>query len=148
MPYSNLRRLAEERSAAIHDSIRQLRAEEEELCRELAGLESSPATATAPEPPAPVPTPLGVAEPKQSEEVLPYAFLTPKKAVLRFLQENPGPHTSKEIHDVLLAGGMVTTAKKTRDAVATVLSRQNGQTVSRVADGRWQALFPSVFGPA
>ena len=140
MPYSNLRRLAEERSAAIRDSIRQLRAEEEGLRRELAGLESSPATTSVPEPPAPAP--VAVVESEQPD-VLPYAFLRPKKAVLRFLQDNPGLHTSKEIHDALLAGGMVTTAKKTRDAVATVLSRQRGRAVERVPDGRWQAI-PSV----
>ena len=141
MPYSNsrIRGLVEDRITTINDGIRELRAEEQELRDELAGLDGPATTAPAPTPRPPV----VIAEPEQYEEVLPYAFLKPKKAVLRFLQENPGPHTSKEIHDVLLAGGMVTTAKKTRDAVATVLSRQHGKTVRRVADGRWQALFHS-----
>ena len=140
MSYNNLRRLAEERIAAIHDSIRQLRAEEGDLRGELAGLEGSPATTTAPEPHTPAPVAAAAVEPEQSEDVPPYVFLKPQKAVVRFLRANPGPHTSKEIHDALLAGGMVTKAKKTRDAVATALSRQNGRAVERVGDGRWQAI--------
>ena len=92
MPYKNLRRLVEERSAAIHDSIRQLRAEEEELRRELAGMESSPATTTAPEPPAPVPAPGAVVKSEQPD-VLPYAFLKPKKACSTLLAGKSGtPH--------------------------------------------------------
>ena len=140
MPYSNIRirGLVEDRITTINDGIRELRAEEQELRAELAGLDR-PETTTTP-PPTP---PVGVAELAQSEEGLLYAFLKPQRAVLRFLQDNPGPHTSKEIHDALLAGGMVTTAEKTRDAVATALKRQNGKTVRRVADGRWQDLFPS-----
>ena len=141
MPYSNsrIRGLVEDRITTINDRIRELRAEEQELRAELAGLDRPETTTTPP------PTPVGVAELEQYEEGLPYAFLKPQKAVLRFLQDNPGPrpHTSKEIHDALLAGGMVTTAKNTREAVATALNRQNGKTVRRVADGRWQALFPS-----
>ena len=136
MPYDILHRLAEDRIAAIDKSIHQLRAEAEKLRGELAGLDGPSTT-------APDPTPVGVAELEQSEEGLPYAFLRPQNALVRFLQDNPEPHTSKEIHAALLAGGMVTTAKKTRDAVATALNRQNGKTVRKVADSRWQALLPS-----
>ena len=133
MPYKNIRRLAKERIAAIPVEIRKLRDEEEKLRGELADLNG-----------ASYPAPVPVDDAAEQSGIGPYAFLKPQKAVLRYLQDNPGPHTTVEIHDAVIAGGMNTKSKRTRDSVWTALSRQAEKHggIEKLADGRWRATLP------
>ena len=145
MSYTNLRRLAEQRIVAIQEEITHLREEEKSLRDELAELDTPPrksATVPLASTISAAPATFGGMDAEESDQ--PYAFLKPQKAVVRFLRDNPGPHAGRDIHDALLAGGMVTKAKRTRDAVSTALSRQRGSTIEKLPDGRWQAIPPSA----
>ena len=110
MPYSN----PPSRKSEVQPFTKQLRAEEEELCRELAGLGQPPRSRPL----------IGVAEPKQSEEVLPYAVLTPKKAFLTSCRKIREPTQARKSMTSCSRGEW---SPQPRRHGTPVLSRQNGR---------------------
>ncbi len=135
MSYSHLRKLAEERITKIRGAIVRLREEEQQLQAELAALDG-PATVAHRAP--------GSAEEEQPQST--YAFMGPQEAVLRYLQDNPGPHTTDQVHEAVVAGGITTKSKSTRAAVYTALNRQAKKfgTVEKLPGNRWQAITPTA----
>ena len=135
MSYQLLRQVVAEKISQNDEAIGELRAQNEQLRRDLASLDS----------PALVPVPVVESEGGESEEDLPYAFLGPQEAVLRFLMGNPGPHRTKGIRDAVIARGMKSDSKAPHSVVYTALKRLSGKhEVEKMAGGRWRAISPSA----
>ena len=131
MSYKLLRQIVAEKISQNEEAIGRLRDENEQLRRELAALVAPPLAS--------------VAESNGNEPESPYAFLPPKEAVLQFLRDNPGPHTTVSISNAVIAGGMKTESKNPRAVVYTALKRQAKKPgiIKKMPGGRWKAIPPS-----
>ena len=132
MSYKLLRQVVAEKISQNEESIGRLRNENEQLRRELDALDA-PALASAPE--------SNGTEPEEGH----YAAFGPQEAVLQFLMGNPGPHTTRDIRNAVIAGGVKTDSKAPLSVVYTALKRLSGRhgTVKKMPGGRWKATTPS-----
>ncbi len=128
MSYKLLRQVVAEKISRNEESIQRLREENEQLRRDVAALDAPPLT----------PTPDSNGEKPESR----YSFLGPQEAVLQFLRDNPGPHTTASIRSAVIAGGMKTESKNPHSVVYTALKRlaKQNSTIKKMPGGRWKAI--------
>lgn len=128
MSYKLLRQVVAEKISQNEEAIRRLREENEQLRRDVAALDAPPLAHDA-------------AESNGEEPERPYGFLGPQEAVLQFLRDNPGPHTTASIRSAVIAGGMKTESKNPHAIVYTALKRQaKGGIIKKMSGGRWKAI--------